>query len=117
MPSTTRGADQPFTVHVALRQVLAKRYRPVSVSLRVKVAISGDKPLTQNAAERLLDRDEKQIRELVEVIVRGEVETLISRHTAEEIREVRERFHQQLWEELEPPLARLGLAVLEVRGE
>lgn len=105
---------QPMPIEINLTGALSKQNIRVNVPSTFTVAISTDPRIMNNAAERLLGLDERQIKEQAQEIILGQLRLVIATLTIEEINRDREVFLQQVNKNVAAELHKLGLELLNV---
>lgn len=105
---------QPMPIEINLTGALSKQNIRVNVPSTFTVAISTDPAIMNNAAERLLGLDERQIKEQAQEIILGQLRLVIATLTIEEINRDREVFLQQVNKNVAAELHKLGLELLNV---
>jgi len=105
---------QPITLSVDLRSALSKKNIRVNVPSTFTVGISTDPDIMTNAAERLLNLDEKGIAEQANDIIFGQLRQVIATMTIEEINTDRDKFIGEVKTNVDNELNKIGLSVINV---
>ncbi len=104
----------PLTVEVNLVDALSFENIRVRVPSVFTVAIGQTEEMQQNAAMRLLDLTEIDIKNQAADIIFGQMRQVIASMEIEKINRDREAFLKHIQEALEPELKKLGLVLLNV---
>lgn len=104
----------PLTVEVNLVDALSFENIRVRVPSVFTVAIGQTDEMQQNAAMRLLDLTESDIKNQAADIIFGQMRQVIASMEIEKINRDREAFLKHIQEALEPELKKLGLVLLNV---
>ena len=104
----------PMTVDIDLRGALSKQNIRVNVPSRFTFGIGTQQELMNNAAERLLSLDTKQIEETAKDIIYGQLRATIAMMDIEEINGDREKFESRVLENIESELMKIGLRLINV---
>lgn len=104
----------PLTVEVNLTDALSFENIRVRVPSVFTVAIGHTEEMQQNAAMRMLDLTENDIKNQAADIIFGQMRQVIASMEIEKINRDREAFLKHIQEALEPELKKLGLVLLNV---
>ncbi|MCD7729297.1 MAG: flotillin family protein [Clostridia bacterium] len=104
----------PLSISVDLKSALSKQNIRIDVPSIFTVGISTDPTIMQNAAERLLGLDLKQISELAKDIIFGQLRLVIATMEIEEINTDRDKFLEAISRNVEGELKKLGLKLINV---
>ena len=104
----------PMTVDIDLRGALSKQNIRVNVPSRFTFGIGTVMELMNNAAERLLSLDTRQIEEAARDIIYGQLRATIAMMDIEEINGDREKFESRVLENIESELIKIGLRLINV---
>ncbi|MDE7453309.1 MAG: flotillin family protein [Clostridia bacterium] len=104
----------PLSISVDLKSALSKQNIRIDVPSIFTVGISTDPAVMQNAAERLLGLQLKQISELAKDIIFGQLRLVIATMDIEEINTDRDKFLEAISRNVEGELKKLGLRLINV---
>ena len=104
----------PMTVDIDLRGALSKQNIRVNVPSRFTFGIGTIPELMNNAAERLLSLDTRQIEDTAKDIIYGQLRATIAMMDIEEINGDREKFESRVLENIESELMKIGLRLINV---
>jgi flotillin len=104
----------PLQFDCNLQKALSSQNIRVDVPTTVTIAISTDPEVMQNAAERLLELDDKTIENLVRDIVYGQMRTIIADMTIEELNADRDKFLGAVKKMIDTELRKLGLMLINI---
>ena len=104
----------PLSIAVDLKSALSKQNIRIDVPSIFTVGISTDPAVMQNAAERLLGLQLKQISELAKDIIFGQLRLVIATMDIEEINTDRDKFLEAISRNVEGELKKLGLRLINV---
>lgn len=104
----------PMTINIPLQNALSLQNIRINVPSTFTVGISTDPGTMQNAAERLLGLQPKQIEEMAKEIIFGQLRLTVASLTIEEINQDRERFLESIRKNVEPELNKIGLNLINV---
>jgi flotillin len=107
-------ALEPITIEINLTGALSKQNIRVNVPSTFTVGISTEDDLMGNAAERLLGLTESQIKTQAEDIILGQLRLVIATLDIEEINQNREKFLEQINQNVATELNKLGLTLINV---
>lgn len=98
-----------FPVRIDTRGAYSKGGIPLNVHAIANVKIASDDGVIHNAIERFLGRSREEIVRVAQETLEGNLRGVLATLTPEEINENRLRFSEQLAEDVEPDLEKLGL--------
>ncbi len=104
----------PLSISVDLKNALSKQNIRIDVPSIFTVGISTDPAVMQNAAERLLGLQLKQISELAKDVIFGQLRLVIATMEIEEINTDRDKFLEAISRNVEGELKKLGLKLINV---
>ena len=104
----------PMSIHVPLKGALSLQNIRINIPATFTIAISTEPDVTNNAAVRLLDLDERQIQSMATEIITGQLRLTIASLTIEQINQDREKFLESIRHHLEPELKKIGLSLINV---
>ncbi|MGN0818762.1 MAG: flotillin family protein [Candidatus Coproplasma sp.] len=104
----------PLSISVDLKSALSKQNIRIDVPSIFTVGISTDPAIMQNAAERLLGLELRQISELAKDIIFGQLRLVIATMEIEEINTDRDKFLEAISRNVEGELKKLGLRLINV---
>jgi flotillin len=105
---------EPMVIDIPLEGALSLNNIRVNAPATFTVAISTDEVLMNNAAERLLNMNSQQIRELAQDIILGQLRLVIATLTIEEINKDREKFMKLINENVGQEINKIGLDLINV---
>jgi len=105
---------RPMNIDVNLTNALSKQNIRVDVPSNFTVAISTDQADMKNAAERLLGMNRQEIASLARDIIFGQLRLVVAMMDIEEINADREKFLQNIHDNLEKELSKVGLHLVNV---
>ncbi len=105
---------EPMVIDIPLEGALSLNNIRVNVPSTFTVAISTDHVLMNNAAERLLNLNAQQVRELAQDIILGQLRLVIATLTIEEINKDREKFMTLVNENVAQEVNKIGLVLINV---
>jgi flotillin len=100
-----------FTVMVNVEQAFTKGGIPLDVQGVANVKLPGDEPLLANAVERFLGRSRDEIYHIAKETLEGNLRGVLAGLTPEEVNQDKQRFAEQLLEEAEHDMTRMGLVL------
>ncbi len=100
-----------FTVMVNVEQAFTKGGIPLDVQGVANVKLPGDEPLLANAVERFLGRTRDEIYHIAKETLEGNLRGVLAGLTPEEVNQDKQRFAEQLLEEAEHDMTRMGLVL------
>lgn len=98
-------------IDVAVENAYSLGGIPLTVQGVANVKIAGHDPVLGNAVERLLGKSRDQASKIAKEVLEGNLRGVLSRLTPEEVNEDKLAFAEQLLEEAEHDLSRLGLVL------
>lgn len=98
-----------FPVRIDTRGAYSKGGIPLNVHAIANVKIASDDGVIHNAIERFLGRSRDEMVRVAQETLEGNLRGVLATLTPEEINENRLRFSEQLAEDVEPDLEKLGL--------
>ncbi|MDE5722323.1 MAG: flotillin family protein [Clostridia bacterium] len=104
----------PLSISVDLKNALSKQNIRIDVPSIFTVGISTDPAIMQNAAERLLGLQLKQISELAKDVIFGQLRLVIATMEIEEINTDRDKFLEAISRNVEGELKKIGLKLINV---
>ena len=104
----------PRSISVDLKSALSKQNIRIDVPSIFTVGVSTDPSIMQNAAERLLGLQLKQISELAKDIIFGQLRLVIATMDIEEINTDRDKFLEAISRNVEGELKKIGLKLINV---
>ena len=104
----------PLSISVDLKNALSKQNIRIDVPSIFTVGISTDPAVMQNAAERLLGLQLKEISDLAKDIIFGQLRLVIATMEIEEINTDRDKFLEAISRNVEGELKKLGLKLINV---
>ena len=104
----------PITINVDLTNALSMQNIRIDVPSRFTVAISTERGVMQNAAERLLGLRNNEIQELARDILFGQLRLVIATMNIEEINTDRDKFLEAVSNNVETELKKIGLRLINV---
>ncbi|MBK8206614.1 MAG: flotillin family protein [Planctomycetes bacterium] len=105
---------EPITVEIDLRGALSKKNIRVNVPSSFTIGIGTRPQMMQNAAERLLGLDDRQVHNQAADIIIGQLRLVIATLGIEEINQDRETFLKLINENVASELNKIGLEVINV---
>ncbi|MBX3460972.1 MAG: flotillin family protein [Planctomycetes bacterium] len=105
---------EPITVEIDLRGALSLKNIRVNVPSSFTVGIGTSPDLMQNAAERLLGLDDRQVHSQAADIIIGQLRLVIATMAIEQINQDRETFLKQINDNVASELNKIGLEVINV---
>ncbi len=99
----------PIELHI--QNAYSKGGIPLSVHAIANVKVSSEEQIRNNAIERFLGRDEREIRQVAKESLEGHLRGIIARMTPEEVNEDRLKFAEELLAEAGDDLVQLGLTL------
>ena len=104
----------PLSISVDLKNALSKQNIRIDVPSIFTVGISTDPTVMQNAAERLLGLQLKEISDLAKDIIFGQLRLVIATMEIEEINTDRDKFLEAISRNVEGELKKIGLKLINV---
>jgi len=96
-------------IEVSIKNAYSKGGIPLLVQGIANVKVSGRDPVADNAVERLLDKPFGEVMQIAKDTLEGNLRGVLATLTPEEVNEDRLKFAQQLIEEADEDLKKLGL--------
>jgi len=96
-------------IEVSIKNAYSKGGIPLLVQGIANVKVSGRDPIADNAVERLLDKPFVEVMQIAKDTLEGNLRGVLATLTPEEVNEDRLKFAQQLIEEADEDLKKLGL--------
>jgi flotillin len=100
-----------MTIDVVVQAAYSKGGIPLNVIGVANVKIAGEEPLMNNAIERFLGREPAEIARIAKETLEGNLRGVLAQLTPEQVNEDKTRFAQNLIEEAERDMHRMGLAL------
>ncbi len=104
----------PLVIEIPLEGALSLNNIRVNVPATFTVGISTDPVLMNNAAERLLNLDERKIRDQAQDIILGQLRLVIATLSIEEINKDREKFMSLINTNVAEEINKIGLVLINV---
>ncbi|MCA8941666.1 MAG: flotillin family protein, partial [Planctomycetes bacterium] len=104
----------PMQIEIPLRGALSMENIRVNVPSVFTVAISTQSAVMQNAAERLLGLESREITKQAEDIIFGQLRQVIASMAIEDINRDRDKFLESIHQSLAPELEKIGLVLINV---
>lgn len=104
----------PMSIEVNLTNALSRQNIRVNVPSRFTIGISTDPGVMQNAAERLLGLGLQEITDLAQEIIFGQLRLVVASMDIEEINSDRDKFLQNITDNVEAELKKVGLKLINV---
>ena len=104
----------PISIDVDLHGALSRQNIRVNVPSRFTVAISTEPGVMTNAAERLLNRNQDEIREMSKDIIFGQLRLVVATMDIEEINADRDKFLANVYHNVGTELRKIGLELINV---
>lgn len=104
----------PISIDVDLHGALSRQNIRVNVPSRFTVAISTEAGVMTNAAERLLNRNEDEIRDMSKDIIFGQLRLVVATMDIEEINSDRDKFLANVYHNVGTELRKIGLELINV---
>lgn len=105
---------EPFVVDIPLEKALSKNNIRVNTPSTFTIAIGNSSETLENAAERLLDLEECDLKEQASDVIFGQLRTVIAGLTIEEINADRDLFEEKVTSTVATELIKLGLILINV---
>ncbi len=105
---------RPIAIEANLTNALSKQNIRVDVPSRFTVGISTEPGIMENAAERLLGLDHKNVYDLAQNIIFGQLRLVIATMDIEEINNNRDKFLTNVSANVEAELKKIGLKLINV---
>lgn len=104
----------PISIEIPLQGALSRENIRIAAPSTFTVGISTEPVVMKNAAERLLELNQADVRKVAEDIIFGQFRATIATMNIEEINKDREKFQSSVMESVEVELAKVGLRVINV---
>lgn len=104
----------PMTINIPLQNALSMQNIRINVPSTFTVGISTEPSIMNNAAERLLHLEPRDIEEMAKEIIFGQLRLTVASLTIEQINQDREKFLEQIRKNVEPELNKVGLYLINV---
>lgn len=105
---------KPISIEANLKSALSRQNIRVDVPCRFTIAISTDSETMNAAAERLLGLSPVQIQELAQDMLFGQLRLVIATMTIEEINSDRDKFLDNISQNVDTELRKIGLKLINV---
>lgn len=100
-----------MTIAVEVSEAFSKGGIPLTVQGVANVKIAGDEPLIFNAIERFLTKNRDELLKIIKDTLEGNLRGILAKLTPEQVNEDKIAFAQQLVEEADDDLKRLGIVL------
>jgi flotillin len=100
-----------FTIDVVVQNAYSKGGIPLNVVGVANVKVAGDEPLLDNAIERFLGKTRPEVMRIAKETLEGNLRGVLAQLTPEQVNEDKTRFAQNLIEEAEHDMHRMGLVL------
>ncbi len=100
-----------FTIDVTVQNAYSKGGIPLNVVGVANVKVAGDEPLLDNAIERFLGKTRPEVMRIAKETLEGNLRGVLAQLTPEQVNEDKTRFAQNLIEEAERDMHRMGLVL------
>ena len=104
----------PLTIAIPLKDALSLQNIRINVPSTFTVGISTDPAIMNNAAERLLGLERKDVEHMAREIIFGQLRLTVASLTIEQINQDRERFLSAVRDNVSPELNKIGLYLINV---
>ncbi len=104
----------PITIGIPLQNALSFQNIRINVPSTFTVGISTQPTIMTNAAERLLNLNDKEIEDMAREIIFGQLRLTVASLTIEQINQDRESFLESIRKNVEPELNKIGLYLINV---
>ena len=104
----------PMTIAIPLQNALSQQNIRINVPSTFTVGISTDPLIMTNAAERLLELQNRDIEAMAREIIFGQLRLTVASLTIEQINQDRESFLSAIRKNVEPELNKIGLYLINV---
>ncbi|MBA3030446.1 MAG: flotillin family protein [Desulfobacteraceae bacterium] len=104
----------PMTISIPLQKALSMQNIRINVPSTFTVGISTEPGPMNNAAERLLHLEQKEIEEMAKEIIFGQLRLTVASLTIEQINQDRESFLDSIRKNVSPELNKIGLYLINV---
>ena len=100
-----------MTISVEVKEAFSKGGIPLTVQGVANVKVAGDEPLIFNAIERFLGKNREELIKIIKDTLEGNLRGILARLTPEQVNEDKLAFAQQLVEEADDDLKRIGIVL------
>jgi flotillin len=100
-----------IAIDIEVRGAYSKGGIPLNIHGVANVKMPGEEPLLNNAVERFLGRSPNEISRIAKETLEGNVRGVLAQLTPEQVNEDKTRFAQNLIDEAEHDMARMGLVL------
>ena len=100
-----------IAIDIEVRGAYSKGGIPLNIHGVANVKLPGEEPLLNNAVERFLGRSPHEISRIAKETLEGNVRGVLAQLTPEQVNEDKTRFAQNLLDEAEHDMARMGLVL------
>lgn len=104
----------PMSIEVNLTNALSRQNIRVNVPSRFTIGISTEPNIMQNAAERMLGLGLQETTDLAQEIIFGQLRLVVASMDIEEINSDRDKFLQNITDNVEAELKKVGLRLINV---
>ena len=104
----------PMTINIPLQGALSMQNIRINVPSTFTIGISVDPAVMNNAAERLLHLEIREIEEMAKEIIFGQLRLTVASLSIEQINQDRESFLESIRKNVEPELNKIGLYLINV---
>lgn len=104
----------PMTISIPLQNALSLQNIRINVPSTFTVGVSTDPSIMTNAAERLLELQNRDIEAMAREIIFGQLRLTVASLTIEQINQDRESFLTAIRKNVEPELNKIGLYLINV---
>ena len=104
----------PMTISIPLQNALSLQNIRINVPSTFTVGVSTDPSIMTNAAERLLELQNRDIEAMAREIIFGQLRLTVASLTIEQINQDRESFLAAIRKNVEPELNKIGLYLINV---
>jgi len=104
----------PMTISIPLQRALSLQNIRINVPSTFTVGVSTEEGIMNNAAERLLNLQQKEIEEMAKEIIFGQLRLTVASLTIEQINQDRESFLDSIRKNVAPELNKIGLYLINV---
>ena len=104
----------PLTIGISLKDALSLQNIRINVPSTFTVGISTEPAIMNNAAERLLGLERKDVEHMAREIIFGQLRLTVASLTIEQINQDRERFLSAVRHNVSPELKKIGLYLINV---
>ncbi|MBF0244525.1 MAG: flotillin family protein [Planctomycetes bacterium] len=104
----------PITIGIPLQNALSFQNIRINVPSTFTVGISTLPTIMTNAAERLLNLNDREIEDMAREIIFGQLRLTVASLTIEQINQDRESFLESIRKNVEPELNKIGLYLINV---